>query len=201
MPSADWKQSPGHCKQKLTSLCKSSTCTNLGKTNPFKGLATFMWLSHSITTSHPHLVTLTWFEHVACQNAFTRTLTAAIICHADQHWTDALPLVFLRIRTSFKVDLQASVAELVYCKPLHIPGELLTSTVDPVDPAPFITQLHLHVVCLWPVPAACHLHSSGPPYLHACLSGRDSPVSGAPLQQAQPGPLLERRNAAAPGAW
>jgi transposase InsO family protein len=42
-----------------------------------------------------------------------RTLKAAIICHADQHWTEALPLALLGIRTSFKENLQASVAELV----------------------------------------------------------------------------------------
>jgi hypothetical protein len=40
------------------------------------------------------------------------------MCHADQHWTEVLPLVLLGIRTAFKEDLQASVAELVY-------GELL----------------------------------------------------------------------------
>jgi cleavage and polyadenylation specificity factor subunit 1 len=41
---------------------------------------------------------------------FRRMLKAAIMCHADQHWTEALPLALLGIRTSFKVDLQASVA-------------------------------------------------------------------------------------------
>jgi hypothetical protein len=49
------------------------------------------------------------------------------MCHADQQWTDALPLVLLGIRMAFKVDLQASVAELVY-------SELLTPTADSVDP-------------------------------------------------------------------
>jgi cleavage and polyadenylation specificity factor subunit 1 len=44
---------------------------------------------------------------------FHRTLKAAIMCHADQQWTEALPLVLLGIRTAFKKDLQASVAELV----------------------------------------------------------------------------------------
>jgi hypothetical protein len=44
---------------------------------------------------------------------FHRTLNAAIMCHADQQWTEALPLVLLGIRTSFKADLQASVADLV----------------------------------------------------------------------------------------
>jgi hypothetical protein len=48
------------------------------------------------------------------------------MCHEDQQWTEALPLVLLGIRTSYKADLQASVSELMYCEPLRIPGELLT---------------------------------------------------------------------------
>jgi cleavage and polyadenylation specificity factor subunit 1 len=41
---------------------------------------------------------------------FHRTLKAAIMCHADQHWTEAFLLVLVSIRTSFKADLQATVA-------------------------------------------------------------------------------------------
>jgi cleavage and polyadenylation specificity factor subunit 1 len=44
---------------------------------------------------------------------FHRTLKAAIVCHTDQQWTEALPLVLLAIRTALKEDLQSSVAELV----------------------------------------------------------------------------------------
>jgi transposase InsO family protein len=45
---------------------------------------------------------------------FHWTLKAAIMCYTDQHWTEALPLVLLGIRTSYKMDLHASVAELVH---------------------------------------------------------------------------------------
>jgi cleavage and polyadenylation specificity factor subunit 1 len=86
---------------------------------------------------------------------FHRTLKAAVMCHADQQWTEALPLVLLGIRTSFKEDLQASVAELVYGEPLRIPGELLTPTVDPVEPA-----MRRHMARLTPVPAAHHASSA-----------------------------------------
>jgi hypothetical protein len=79
------------------------------------------------------------------------------MCHANQHWTEALSLVVLGIRTAFKTDLQASVAELVYGEPLRIPGVLLTATTDPVEPAPLITQLRQHMVRLRPVPAARHV--------------------------------------------
>jgi hypothetical protein len=90
---------------------------------------------------------------------FHRTLKAAIMCRADQQWTEALPLV-LGIRTSFKADLQASVAELFYGEPLRIPGELLTPTADPVEPAHLITQLHRHMTRLIPVPASHHASSA-----------------------------------------
>jgi cleavage and polyadenylation specificity factor subunit 1 len=87
---------------------------------------------------------------------FHRTLKAAIMCHADQHWTAALPLVLLGIRSSFKPDLEASSAELVYGETLRIPGEFLTPTTPPTEPAHILTQLHQHMARLRPVPAARH---------------------------------------------
>jgi hypothetical protein len=80
--------------------------------------------------------------------------------HADQEWAEALPLVLLGIRTPFKADLQASVAELVYGEPLRIPAELLTPTADPVEPAHLITQLRRHMARLRPVPASHHASST-----------------------------------------
>jgi cleavage and polyadenylation specificity factor subunit 1 len=87
---------------------------------------------------------------------FDRTLKAAIMCHADQHWTEALPVVLLGIRTSFKADLQASVAKFVYGEPLSIHGELLTPNPHPVEAVHLITQLRLHMARLRPVPATRH---------------------------------------------
>jgi cleavage and polyadenylation specificity factor subunit 1 len=87
---------------------------------------------------------------------FHRMLKEAIMCHADGQWTEALLLVLLGIRTSFIADLQASVAELVYGKPVRIPGELMTPTVDPVELAQLITQMRRHIARFRPVPAACH---------------------------------------------
>jgi hypothetical protein len=84
------------------------------------------------------------------------------MCFADQHWIGALPLVLFRIRTAFKEDLQASTAELVYSEPLRIPGELLTPTADPVDPAHLITELRQHMAHLRPIPAT--RRALEPPY-------------------------------------
>jgi hypothetical protein len=87
---------------------------------------------------------------------FHRTLKAAIMCHADKHWTEKLPLVLLGIRTTFKADLQASTGELVYGKVLRIACELLTQTSHPDEPAHLITQLRQHMPRLRPVPATRH---------------------------------------------
>jgi hypothetical protein len=97
---------------------------------------------------------------------FHRTLKAAITCHADQQWTEALPLVLLGNRSEFKEDLQASVAELVYGEPLSIPCELLTPTAEPEDPAYLITEVRQHITRLRPVPAA--RDSSPATFVHSC---------------------------------
>jgi hypothetical protein len=78
------------------------------------------------------------------------------MCRAEERWTDALPLVLLGLRTAFKPDLQASVAELVYGEPLRIPGELLAASTTTENPAELITQLRRHFEQLRPVPAARH---------------------------------------------
>jgi hypothetical protein len=67
-----------------------------------------------------------------------------------------LPLVLLRICMAFKEDLQASVAELMFSESIRIPGELLTPTAYPVDPALLITELCQYMACLRPVLAARH---------------------------------------------
>ena len=64
--------------------------------------------------------------------------------------------MLLGIPTSFKEDLQASVAELVYREPLRIPGELLAASPTTGDPSELITQLCRHFEQLRPVPAARH---------------------------------------------
>jgi cleavage and polyadenylation specificity factor subunit 1 len=98
---------------------------------------------------------------------FHQTLKAAIMCHADQQWTEALPLVLLGIRTAYKEDLQASVAELLYGESFRITGELLTPTAEPVDPAHFITELCQHMARFRPVPAA---HPTSPStFVHSDL--------------------------------
>jgi hypothetical protein len=67
-----------------------------------------------------------------------RSHKATIMSPVQEHWTEALPLVLLGMRTPFKEDLQASVSELVYGKPLLIPGELLAAPPTTGDPSELI---------------------------------------------------------------
>jgi hypothetical protein len=84
-------------------------------------------------------------------------------------------LVLLGIRTAYKEDLQASVAELVNGEPLRIPSELLNLTAEPVDPAHLISDLRQHMARLRLVPAARHtspstfVHSNLERYTHVFL--------------------------------
>ena len=58
------------------------------------------------------------------------------------------------MRTAFKEDLRASVAELVYGEPLRIPGELLTPCTGNMEPSELIQQLLRLMDQLHPAPAA-----------------------------------------------
>ncbi|CAK1598942.1 unnamed protein product [Parnassius mnemosyne] len=98
--------------------------------------------------------------HPACNGLierFHRQLKAAIMCHADEHWTESLPLVLLGIRSAFKEDLQSSSAELMYGEPLTLPGEFFDPTINVTsDVIDFTARLHNFVKHLQPVPASRH---------------------------------------------
>jgi hypothetical protein len=91
------------------------------------------------------------------------------MCHADEKWTEALPLVLLGIRTAYKADLKSSAAELVYGEPLRVPGELLVPAPK-VEASGFIQQLRRQMYQMRPTPAA--RHSFAATFVHKDL--RDS---------------------------
>jgi hypothetical protein len=93
-----------------------------------------------------------------------------------------LPLVLFGIRTAFKEDLQASVAELVY-------GELLTPSVDP-----WIQHISSPSSGSTPRLPATFVHPRLPP------SGHNAPGFGAPLQRPLPRPVTERKDTVTPRA-
>ena len=76
------------------------------------------------------------------------------MCHADEQWTETLPLSFLGIRSAYKEDLNAFTAEFVYGEPLRIPGEYLIQTTREADPQPLIQRLRRRMNDLRQTPVA-----------------------------------------------
>ncbi|XP_075726365.1 uncharacterized protein LOC142768290 [Rhipicephalus microplus] len=90
---------------------------------------------------------------------FHRQFKAAIISHPHSTWLEALPAVTLGLRATFKPDIQATPAELVYGELLRLPEELLsapTSDVTSSDLADFVARLRRTMGALRPSPAARH---------------------------------------------
>nr|XP_037275798.1 uncharacterized protein LOC119168499 [Rhipicephalus microplus] len=125
---------------------------------------------------------------------FHRQFKAAIMCHPHSTCLEALPAVALYLRATFKPDIQATPAKLVYGDPLRLPGELLsalTSDVTRSDPADFVARLRHTMGALRPSPVA--RHSKPTPFVlkhlatcsHAFL--RDDTVR-APFQPHYSGP-------------
>jgi cleavage and polyadenylation specificity factor subunit 1 len=97
-----------------------------------------------------------------------RSLKAAIMCHADAEWTEAVPLVLLGIRSAYTEDLSTCAAELVYGEPLRISGEFLDPTIQRDDPLPFLQQLRLRIKELRSTPAT--RHSTQASFLHRAFA-------------------------------
>lgn len=156
----------------------------------FHGLAAQFGIDLSHTTSyHPAANGLVERMH--------RQLKAAIMCHDDIYWMEALPLVLLGIRSAFKEDVQATVAELVYGEPLRLPGELITApTGDPPDHSALLTRLRHHFGQLRPIPASRHANPTS--FVHrslTCLAarGQSPPLSRGPLHRPVPRHVVGRR--------
>ena len=86
---------------------------------------------------------------------FHRQLKSAIKAQPHpSHWTEALPLVLLGIRTTCKVDINCSVAEMVFGTTLALPCELVVPANElmiPVDSADYVDRLKQHMSTLRPV--------------------------------------------------
>jgi hypothetical protein len=85
-----------------------------------------------------------------------RTLKSAIMCYNRPDWTQYLPSVLLGLRSIFKEDLQSTSAELVYGRPLRLPGQFLTSQKDSFSQSEFVKNLKLHFDEIRPIPASKH---------------------------------------------
>ena len=159
----------------------------------FKNFMKVFGIQHNFTTSwHPASNGLVERLH--------RHLKASIMAHSDIDWVRALPLVLLGIRSVFKKDIEATVAEMVYGESLRLPGELFSSNSENRnldDPTTFLSSLREIMFRLRPVPASRHCHPGVFMYkeLSTCSHAflREGPILKA-LQQPYTGPyeIIER---------
>ena len=84
-----------------------------------------------------------------------RQLKGALKGHPHQeHWTDALPLVLLGIRTSLKEDMGCTTAELVYGTTLRLPGAYFSPQPadTSLDPSSYVAELRSRMQVLKATP-------------------------------------------------
>lgn len=85
-----------------------------------------------------------------------RSLKTAIMCHNTSNWTEVLPTVLLGLRTSYKEDVKATAAELVYGQTLRLPGEFFVDEEISTEPQIFIEKFREHMRKVRATPTAHH---------------------------------------------
>ena len=86
-----------------------------------------------------------------------RQLKAAIKCHDTAQWTRVLPSVLMGIRASWKDDLRATPAEMLYGDTIRLPGEFLqASDKTQGDAIGYVKELREHFRELRPIPGTRH---------------------------------------------
>lgn len=120
------------------------------ESNLFKQLNHLLGTNHLRTTAyHPAANGLVERLH--------RQLKAALKCHGNERWSDALPIILLGLRAAYRPDLNASVAELVYGGNLRLPAEFFNKITDESsEPTELIRELKKHFENLQPTTGSRH---------------------------------------------
>lgn len=86
-----------------------------------------------------------------CIERWHRSMKAALMAHLDtNHWAKILPTVLLGLRSAFREDMGASVAESVYGQPLRLPGEFFQESPATTEPSISLQQLKADLAKLKP---------------------------------------------------
>ncbi|UYV71144.1 hypothetical protein LAZ67_8001871 [Cordylochernes scorpioides] len=84
---------------------------------------------------------------------FHRQLKDSLRCHDSTSWSLKLPLVLLGIRSSLREDLNTTTAELVYGKPLPLPGTFFEDPPSASSPTePWLEDFKRAMASLKPAP-------------------------------------------------
>ncbi|XP_014605486.1 PREDICTED: uncharacterized protein LOC106787562 [Polistes canadensis] len=87
-----------------------------------------------------------------------RMLKSALMC-SPKPWTEILSTALLGLRTSYKEDLQASPAEMLYGTILCIPGEFFINNDSAANPQIFVEKHREYMRGLRPTSTAHHIKS------------------------------------------
>ncbi|UYV66754.1 hypothetical protein LAZ67_4002773 [Cordylochernes scorpioides] len=102
---------------------------------------------------------------------FHRQLKDSLRCHDSTSWSLKLPLVLLGIRSSLREDLNTTTAELVYGKPLPLPGTFFEDPPSASSPTePWLEDFKRAMASLKPAPKWPHgnRHVYVPKLLETC---------------------------------
>lgn len=87
---------------------------------------------------------------------FHRTLKAAIKCRNNKNWTQELPLILLGLRSTYKNDIQATPAEMIYGTTLRLPSDFFVETKPTNNETEFITEFRKTMSNIKEIPASDH---------------------------------------------
>nr|XP_019536867.1 uncharacterized protein LOC109408105 [Aedes albopictus] len=115
----------------------------------FSELVRLLGISHLRTTAyHP--------QSNGMIERWHRTLKASILCHDTDRWTEQLPMILLGLRTTYKEDIGASPAEMVFGSTLRIPSEFFAENSNTSSENDFVVNLRQAMRQLRPTDTAWH---------------------------------------------